>query len=211
MKTVRIIVVIGALLFVSATAHATLIDLTPGGFSLLNLPPVVIQWEQTIQQQGIFVIAHADITGNTVAWYPGLLGEPNFSVDPMVENASVMWNLTNVSGGSFLYLIVGNSNPSVERANLYQVSLDEIINGHGFVTIDGQTTIAAMNFFGRVNVPDEANTGTLLLLAVIAVLLTYEAQRRRTRPLARAFQSSCQHHRIRESQRDVNGYRIEAR
>jgi hypothetical protein len=127
MKTIRIIVVSGALL-ASSVAHATLIDLTPGGFSLLNLPPVVIQWEQTIGQEGIFVIAHADITGNTVAWYPGLLGEPNFSVDPMVENANLTWNLTNISGGSFLYLIVGNSNPNIERANLYQVSLDEIIN-----------------------------------------------------------------------------------
>jgi len=156
MKTIRIIVVSGALL-ASSVAHATLIDLTPGGFSLLNLPPVVIQWEQTIGQEGIFVIAHADI-----------LGEPNFSVDPMVENANLTWNLTNISGGSFLYLIVGNSNPNIERANLYQVSLDEITNGSGVVTIDGLTTIAGLDFFGRVDLPDEANTGALLLLAVSA-------------------------------------------
>jgi hypothetical protein len=79
------------------------------------------------------------------------------------------------------------------------------------VTINGLNPITSIVFLGTNNVPDEANTGALLLLAVIAVLLTYQAERRRTRPLLRAFQSSCQHHRNRESQRDVNGYRIEAR
>ena len=168
MKTKLIIV---ALLSTASLAHATLIDLTPGGFSLLNLPPVVVQWEQYIQQQGIFVIAHADVSGNTVTWFPGLLGPPNFNVDPMTENAGLTWNLTNISGGQFLYLIVANSNPNIELANLYQVSTDEIINGNGFVTIDGATTIAALNFFGRVNLPDEANTGALFALALAALLL----------------------------------------
>jgi len=179
MKIMPVTVVIGALLV--SSVHADLIDLTPGGFSLLNVPPVVIQWEQTIQQQGIFVIAHADISGNTATWVPFLpLGGSNFTVDPMVENANLTWNLTNPHGSSFLYLIVGNSNLNIERANLYQVSSDEIINGSGTVTIDGVTTITALNFFGRTPpVPDEANTGALLLLAVIAVLLTYQAQQRR--------------------------------
>jgi hypothetical protein len=90
----------------------------------------------------------------------------------MVQNANLSWNLTNVSGASFLYVIVGNTNPS-ELANLYQVSLDEIINGNGTVTINGLTTITELNFFGITPVPDEANTGALLLLAVSAALLTY--------------------------------------
>ena len=49
------------------------------------------------------------------------------------------------------------------------------------VTLDGSTTIMGISFYGLnpATVPDEANTGALLLLAVSAVLLTYEAQRRR--------------------------------
>src|SRR6266403_809139 len=160
---------LAALLIATASvAHANLIDLTPGGFSLLNLPPVVVQWEQYIQQHGIFPIAHADITGNTVTWVPGLLGPPNFNVDPMTQNAGVTWNLTNVSGGQFLYVFVGNSNPNIELAHLYQVSADEIINGSGTVTIDGATTIAALNFFGRIDVPDSGSTALLSALGLAA-------------------------------------------
>jgi hypothetical protein len=47
------------------------------------------------------------------------------------------------------------------------------------VTIDGLNPITSIVFFGTNNVPDEANAGALLLLVVSAVLLTYQAQRRR--------------------------------
>jgi hypothetical protein len=147
----------------------------------LNPPPAVIQWEQILFHQQIRVIAHADISGNTVTWNNSILDGSNFGVDPANQNAGLTWNLSNVEGSMFLYLIVGNPNidPNLERANLYQVSLDSIINGNAFVTLDGLTRIDELNFFGRVNLPDEANTGALLLFAVSAVLLTYEARRRR--------------------------------
>lgn len=174
MKTIRIIVVIGALLATSAT-HANLIDLTPGGFSTLNPPPVVVQWEQTIFLQHIFVIAHADIVGNNVSWHPLFpLGGSNFSVDPQGANASVTWSLTNISGSSLFYIVTGGGTGT---NNLYQVSSEDIINGFGITTLDGSTTLSGINFFGITPMPDETNTGALLFFAVVALLLTYEAQR----------------------------------
>ena len=173
MKTKLIIVV---LLASTSLGRATQIDLTPGGFSPLNPPSVFVEWEQTYHQ----IIAHADISGNTVTWHPSFpLGGDNFVVDPQGANANISWNLANVHGGSFLYLVTGGLKDGSAWVDLYQVSLDRIINGSGLVTIDGSTTISAMNVFGNVPVPETVNTGALLFFTVLGLLLTYEVRRRR--------------------------------
>jgi hypothetical protein len=87
--------------------------------------------------------------------------------------------LANVHGGSFLYLVTGGLKDGSAWVDLYQVSLDRIINGSGLVTIDGSTTISAMNVFGNVPVPETVNTGALLFFTVLGLLLTYEVRRRR--------------------------------
>jgi len=170
MKTIIVVLLASASL-----GRATQIDLTPGGFSPLNPPPVFVEWEQTYHQ----IIAHADISGNTVTWHPSFpLGGDNFVVDPQEANANISWNLANVHGGSFLCLVTGGLKDGSAWVNLYQVSLDQI-NGSGLVTIDGSTTISAINFFGHMPVPETVNTGALLFFVVLGLLLTYEARRRR--------------------------------
>ena len=73
MKTIIVVLLASASL-----GRATQIDLTPGGFSPLNPPPVFVEWEQTYHQ----IIAHVDISGNTVTWHPSFpLGGDNFVVD----------------------------------------------------------------------------------------------------------------------------------
>jgi len=172
MKTKLIIVV---LLASTSLGRATQIDLTPGGFSPLNPPSVFVEWEQTYHQ----IIAHADIIGNIVTWHPSFpLGGDNFVVDAQGASANISWNLANVHGGSFLYLVTGGLKDGSAWVNLYQVSLDQI-NGSGLATIDGSTTISAMNFFGHVPVPETVNTGALLFFVVLGLLLTCEARRRR--------------------------------
>jgi hypothetical protein len=170
MKTKLIIVV---LLASTSLGRATQIDLTPGGFSPLNPPSIFVGWEQTYHQ----IIAHADISGNIVTWHPSFpLGTDNFVVHPQGANANISWDLANIEGGSFLYLVTGGLKNGSAWVNLYQVSLDQI-NGSGLVTIDGSTTISAMNFFGHVPVPvpETVNTSALLFFAVLGL---FEAQRR---------------------------------
>src|SRR6266496_3073038 len=164
MKTIRTIIVSSALLI--SAAHANLIDLTPGGFNIDHgLPPAFHRL-----QTHIFFdeAAHGYFdTPSGTQYYDGWVsqyGAPNgywlSTVDVFGRRADgTPWE--NIYGGRW-----------GERF----LNLEDQI-----VTLDGITTIMGISFYGLNTVPDEANTGTLLLVAVsaIAILLTYEAQRRR--------------------------------
>lgn len=182
MKTIRIIVVIGALLVSAATSQANLIDLTPGGFAWNNLPPVFEQFLQRWNHGDTLIIAGANIDGTTVDWSPFcIFGPDNFGINPQQPNANVTWNLTDTSGYFLQYIwVTGNGDPSQITDHLYGVTGNPFrFEGDGLVTINGLNPITSIAFLGTNVVPDEANTGTLLLLAVSAILLTYKAQRRK--------------------------------
>jgi hypothetical protein len=171
-----------ALILSAATSQANLIDLTPGGFAWNNLPPVFEDFLQRWIHNSTTLIAGANIDGTQVDWSPyTLFGPDNFGIDLLQPNANVSWNLTDTSGYFMQYIwITGSGDPSQITDHLYAVSGQFFrYDGNGFVTIDGLNPITSIVFFGTNNVPDEANAGALLLLVVSAVLLTYQAQRRR--------------------------------
>jgi hypothetical protein len=193
MKTIRITVVIGALLI--SAAHANLIDLTPGGFDpSQGLPPAF----HRLQTQIFFdEAAHGwfDLPGGRqylngwVSQYGALNGGTYFFTDLFTlgdtPNASIWWNFNGAPNGYWLSTIdvFGRRADGTAWENIYGVPWSDrfVSLENQLVGLDGYTTIMGISFYGLnpATVPDQANTGALLLLAVIAVLLTYQAQQRR--------------------------------
>ncbi|HEV3100143.1 MAG TPA: hypothetical protein VGY75_10570 [Candidatus Udaeobacter sp.] len=122
-------------------AHAALVDLTPGGFSENNAPPVFF-WLLNTQMQ----IAGANISGNQVTWSPfEPLGANQFSIAPFGTNAFVSWN-TLGTGYVCQYVLVESN---TDRANIYAVSaIHPGPVGMGMTPIDSRSTIQAIIFYG---------------------------------------------------------------
>ena len=182
MKTMKTKLAILVLILSAATSQANLIDLTPGGFAWNNLPPVFEQFLQRWNHGDTLIIAGANINGTTVNWSPfTLFGPPNFGINPQQPNANVTWNLTDTSGYFMQYIwVTGSGGSSQITDNLYGVTGNPFrFEGDGLVTINGLNPITSIVFLGTNVVPDKANTGALFVLAIGALLLTYEAQRRR--------------------------------
>jgi hypothetical protein len=163
------------LIALTSSAHANLIDLTPGGFSLLNIPPNIVP-------QFIYMSTHqlagANINGNTVTWSPfEPFGPAQFTITPLGTDAIVSWNLANTGGFMFQYLFLGSNN---YQANLYRVPFPELINGTAYVTIDGLSNIDEIIFSGTNILPERLNCFVAFAIAVVGLLLTYKLQRRRT-------------------------------
>ena len=167
-----------ALCVSALTVQADLIDLTPGGFSWNNQPAVFTNWLYNIQSVSSFLIAGANVSGNTATWSPFcLFGPPNFGATVQQPNANVEWHLANTGGYFLQYVFVGGVGEIND--NLYVVRNGTKFDGSDFVTIDGSHSINEIVFYGTNIVPDEANAGALFVLAIGALLLTYEAQRPR--------------------------------
>ena len=170
MKTKLIII---GLIATASISQATLIDLTPGGFSE-NKPPQVF-YDLILHHSQI---AGANINGNTVNWSPfEPLGPNEFSITPLGTDAIISWDLALTDGYIFTYLLLEGTN---SQANIYQVPGPQIINGTAYVTIDNVSTIQAIIFYGTNLVPETVDTGWLLFFAVIGLVLTYKFQPRST-------------------------------
>jgi hypothetical protein len=179
-----------ALIVSAATSQATLIDLTPGGFQSANAPPAFYQF--TLEQtRGWFTLFDE---ARVIAPYHGWVSQFGvlnggtyfntnlFTLDP-TPTANVSWNFTTLPGYSMsVLLLFGLAPDGTDWNNLYGVPLGYRFTDSDFVTLNGSVDIGSIAFYGRFPgspVPDQSNAGALLLLAVIAVLLTYQAQRRR--------------------------------
>jgi hypothetical protein len=159
MKTIRIIIVSGALL-ASSVANATLIDLTPGGFAWNNRPAVFDKFLRDWNHEVTNLIAGANINGTTVNWSPFILfGPANFSIVPQGPNA-------NTDGYFMQYIwVTSKGGPDQVTDNLYRVRGTRF-EGDGSVIIDGFNTITSIVFLGTNTIPD---TGTTLLLFGLAL------------------------------------------
>ena len=191
MKTIRTILISSALL-VSA-AHANLIDLTPGGFDPgQGLPPSF----HRLQTQIFFDEAAHGVFGPPPTYYNGwvsqygaLNGETYFFTNLFklgdTPSASIWWHFNGAPNGYWLSTIdvFGRRADGTPWENIYGVPWGDcfISPSDQLVIVDGFTTIMGISFYGLnpASVPEKVNTGPLLLLGLSAVLLTYQAQRRR--------------------------------
>jgi VPDSG-CTERM motif len=176
------LVLISILLGCISSVHATLIDLTPGGFAWNNRPPVFERFLFDWNHRTTSIIAGANINGSTVNWSPfTLFGPNNFSINPEGPNADVGWNLTNTDGYFMQYIwVTGEGDSSQITDHLYRVDSLTRFEGNGFVIIDGFDTITSMVFLGTNTVPD---TGTTLFLFGIGLigLIGYGIHKTRSR------------------------------
>ena len=170
------------LIALTSSAHANLIDLTPGAFNINEpWPQPVIQFfsHQFGNGNGFQFLAGANIKDGQVVWSPfTIFGSHNFGIilqDP--ANAQVSWNLTNTEGYFLQYVLLEGANGIDNLFGLRGPGFQ--FEGGGLVTIDGLTAIQAIIFAGPNLVPETLNTGLLLFFAVSGLLLTYKLRRRK--------------------------------
>jgi hypothetical protein len=149
----------------AASAQATLIDETPGGFNVNNAPPLFFQVLDLPQ------LAGANINGTQVIWSPFEPFGPNeFSIITNGIDASVSWDLTSTNG-FFLQYVLLEGIAGIDH--IYRASPPERFEGSGFVSIDEFTHIQAIIFFGTNVVPE--NGATIILLGFAAGLSLFLA------------------------------------
>lgn len=160
-----------AALAVAQSAHATLIDLTPGGFNI-NQP-----WPQPVRQffnhagrNGFHYLAGANIDGGQVVWSPfTIFGSDNFGIvmqDP--PNAKISWNLTNTEGYFLQYVLLEGANGIDDLYGLRGPGFQ--FEGGGPVRIDGITAIQSITFAGT-NVVADSGASLSLFVSAAAVLI----------------------------------------
>ena len=162
---------ISILLGCVSSVHATLIDLTPGGFAWNNRAPVFERFLRDWNHQTTSIIAGANITGNVVDWsHFTLFGPDNFIIDPQGPSASVSWNLANTEGYWLQYIwVTGEGGDNQITNHLYRVGGLTRFEGDGSVIIDGFNAITNITFLGINNtIPDVGSTLLLFGLAIAA-------------------------------------------
>jgi hypothetical protein len=200
MKTIRIIVVSGALL-ASSVAHATFIqlgeiDLT-GTFTLNHLYDFNNQgaapfgWFGTLTTQnvtGIFApyVATGDTLGmsstalNTVAPLPlwtmgGFTFATNFVLITGPDAGRFCFEVIDLSGNGF----DPNNYPPFGAFSHWEFIAPPYDISHFDHDITGPISLGILVGYDNGHVPETVNTGALLFFAVVGLLLTYQAQRRR--------------------------------
>jgi hypothetical protein len=190
----RIIVFITALLI--STAHANLIDLTPGGFSENSPPPAFNQFllGQTRGNLLFFDSISAipyELYGQT--YPPGWVSKfgilnggvyffSNLDKTGPVTNSTISWNFTGTDFWLRELYVWGRVNDSATLTNLYRVPWSDRFQSDGTVTLNGITNIEQIAFYGTdpSHVPDGGMSLSLFILSLLALgYLKYEAQRRR--------------------------------
>jgi len=166
------------LLALTCNAKASLIDLTPGGFSNLNPPPAVIDWEQPPYGHDSFKMAFEDIRNGGSPLY---LGPPLFNTTPLGgTTATFSWDLTGTPY-FFNYLFVGTGPDAWE--NMYQVSPDQQKVGEAVITINDLYAINGIGIYGfpAVATPTPDAGSTLMMLAFSAICMVGLARKVVTR------------------------------
>jgi len=161
------------LLACAVGVNADIIDLTPGGFSILNPPQVYVDWEADFFAGLYHGLAFLTSTG----WRSDFLGEPLFHATPVgATDITISWDLT---GTRFAveYLFTGTG-PNF-WVNMYQITGSDRIVGSGLFTIDGNFPITASGIYGTgiIHTPDAGNT---LVMLFIALVLLFGATRLRS-------------------------------
>ena len=175
MKTIRIIVVTGVLL--GSVAHANLIDLTPGGFTIDpdgdNIPPAYLQAVSQL---------HFDTSLSPVfglgPWLfandGGLGGQYLFSnlfdISPTLS-ALISWNLTGQPDGDWLTYVVlfGHTGDGNGTYNVYGVNGGRFQSDWQSVLIDGNSIIDGIAFYGLNPAFPTPDTGSTLLLSALGL------------------------------------------
>lgn len=169
MKT-KIVILLCAL---AGTVHATLIDLTPDGFSYLDPWPTVVSNFFGQFTLGLHDIAGANIVNNQPVWSPfTIFGDDHFSLtmNAAGTGADVSWDLTGTQYHLRFILAEGSD----YLAHLYAVRGQELFAGDGFITIDGSTPLRAGTFAGSNTIPDSGSTLALMASSLLCLFFYFK-------------------------------------
>jgi hypothetical protein len=158
------LITIAAIALAATSAHATLIDETPGGFT--GFPPIflyVLGGYPLLHQ-----VAGANINGEEVLWSQfEPFGPDQFSITTDGVDAFVSWNLEGTDSWVRYILLEG---VGAGADHIYRVRGSEArLVGDGLVTIDGVTHIQSIIFYGSNIVPEAGATIALFALALLAL------------------------------------------
>jgi VPDSG-CTERM motif len=135
----------------ASSAHAHMVELTPGGFNWNNQPKVVSDWYETKRQfQTLYDPSLFNVTG---------LG---------TSTITLSWNLANVGYFQYLFVEYRQDHDNV-FANFYQVTLHEWRQGQATVTVNGTFPVTFFNAFGHRDVPDAGSTFILFGLSLLGL------------------------------------------
>jgi hypothetical protein len=169
--------------FISTSAHANLIDLTPGGTVIDYGPPSYIAAHGFYDEAAFGTF---DLPGGPtfikgwVSQFGILNGGQYFFTDlfthPHGPTAHVSWNFGN-SGYWLQYIdVVGFDESGNSLANLYQVPWGSRLTDEDIVTLNGQMIIKGIAFYGRnpaLPIPESGGTFSLLLFAFLCLAACY--------------------------------------
>ena len=178
-------------LFISTSACANLIDLTPGGTPTDYGPPSHIAQHGFYDEAafGIFKLPGGPtFIKGWVSQFGILNGGQYFFTDlftqPPGPTAHVSWNFGN-SGYWLQYIDVVGFDQTGTLANLYRVPYGSRLTDEDIVTLNGQMIIKGIAFYGRnpaLPIPESGGTFSLLLFAFLCLAAYYAMKwvRRRT-------------------------------
>ena len=162
-----------ALLALSQTAHAHLIQLTPGG--IRNTDPRGNNAYQELAHQTFFDDANTFYHGWT-SLYGHLNGGTYFTTDFVgqdVTSATVSWDMTGEPHGYWMTLLyVAGLEDGVWWVNFYRVTPDQYFqSGNQIVRAHEGVTISDIAFYGTDHVvPDTGATLGLFLAGLLGLL-----------------------------------------
>ena len=146
------LLIIIALLIELTTAHANLVDLTPGGFrSDEPLPPRVAEWFQHVYGQTIVYAgnAHIDPASGGVTWEAMPINASNVNLTPMGITDLLSWQLPDMQL-KYIMTAYYDFNTSVLTANLYRLTPRDYHFGFGSVNVDGLNPVTGIAFYSAV-------------------------------------------------------------
>ena len=162
----------------AGTVHATLIDLTPGGFDFHQPLPTVVS--NFFGQYGLNMqnIAGFNIVNGQPAWSPfTVFGSDHFSLstNALGTGADVDWDLSGT--GFHLRFVLAESSDLI--SHLYAVPGKEQITGDGFITIDGNIPLIGGVFAGSNETPDTGSTLALMGVALVTLFFLHRRMRKK--------------------------------
>jgi hypothetical protein len=146
-----------AALALAQIAHASLIELTPGGYTG-SKPPIVQEWFQNHYNKDAFAIG-----GNSLEFGIWGMGQYVTVTGLGTPTLTLSWDLTGTGYFVFDYIFVRDY-PGL-HASLYAVKWDPRMVREGTVVIDGVLPITAIDFFG-LPFGEVADSGASLSLFV---------------------------------------------
>jgi hypothetical protein len=170
-----------AVLVLAQSAYADLIDFTPGGFQIQQTPGYVQTWlDSRGPNNYLFDVAVLNYPGHGTGWVgngfiPGgtYFNTNLFSFQFNPTTCTLSWNFAGAANWELSWIWVQGIGTNYWN-HIYQVPINQLLNGQGSVELNGVEPIYSIGFFGQhINFESVPDTGSTLLLLGVACGIFY--------------------------------------